>query len=166
MPGKTFILLFSLVVFAFALGLAALAVSKVVTAIKNGRAARSSRRWPSVSGHIIRARVREGPDGPTSFRPVVEYKYEVDGVKYQGDRLDFDDGEDYASSAAEKIVARYEKGAPVTVYYDPSDPQKSALLQKQVGGGCGALGCVLSLALASAVLIAFGIECLGDLFKK
>jgi hypothetical protein len=100
----------------------------------------TARRWPSVAGQVVASgvketavRVRRRTRG-TRFRlaqryaPQVVYVYEVSGVGYRGDRIHLNEtvlasGPDYA----EWVAARYPVGSPVTVYYNPANPGKTAL---------------------------------------
>ena len=98
--------------------------------------------WASVEGQLVEARVtsdtrtvntgssRTGGSGTRQqryYRADIGYRYRVGGRDYSGSGIG--DGEDwnywsYDSAAA--AVARY-SGSGVTVYYDPADPERSAL---------------------------------------
>jgi hypothetical protein len=53
---------------------------------------------------------------------VVRFLYEVDGRKYESDRVSTG-----SSSASVRDVPNYPMGARVTVYYDPADPELAVL---------------------------------------
>lgn len=81
-----------------------------------------SRSWPSVSGTVIYSRtevvVRRSGNGK---RPVIKYRYDVNGTEYVGDRIAFAhafDTEEYAEGKA----ADYPVGKKVVVHYNPTDP--------------------------------------------
>ena len=91
----------------------------------------AQRRYLVVSGEIIESRLKEIPStdrkGPT-YRPVVVYRYTLDGVAYRSDRIYCAPmAESCGKDAAEMIRSRYPDRSPTTVYYDPRDPQRSLL---------------------------------------
>lgn len=80
--------------------------------------------WPRTEGTISRSEIETNRGGRESA--YVEYTYAVDGRTYTGWRIQrmrsaFDD------ETARDLVARYPLG-PVSVYYKPNDPEKSALV--------------------------------------
>ncbi len=98
--------------------------------------------WASVEGQVVQARVaantrtvstgssRTGGSGPrqtTYYRPDIVYRYRVGGRHYTG--FGIGDGENWnygTFAGAASALARY-NGPGVTVYYDPADPERSAL---------------------------------------
>lgn len=110
--------------------------------------ARASRRWPSVSGQVVRSEVvsREQTDTepgtihigrrPRVYSVALEYAYEVDGTTLKSKRVAFTDSFTKSEGQCEKIAARYPVGSPVTVYYDPEKPTKAVLDRAT---GCGPL---------------------------
>ena len=124
--------------------------------------ARAAEAWPTVPATVTSAEIsmRRKSTGTgrdrgrqTVYTPVVRYSYTVAGVAYQGDRVSFGPNESPFRGAAEKIVAKYPVGAPITVRHDPATPSrasieataKSALLPMIVGGIFVAIGAVLAL---------------------
>ncbi len=99
------------------------------------REQRASASWPTVQGSVVAARVIEGRGrrGPT-FRPEIEYVYTVGGIAHRGNRYRVVHMSMGWRSWAEDIVAQHPPSAPVTVYYDPSDPARAVL---SPGGGWG-----------------------------
>ena len=92
----------------------------------------AARRWPAAPGIIIGAEVRVTPrSGEEPFYDaVVRYAYTVQGQEYEGAQDDLT----YVSNsqdAAQAIVARYQVGASVLVYYDPQAPQR-ALIDRSI----------------------------------
>jgi hypothetical protein len=92
----------------------------------------AARRWPAAPGTIIGAEVRVAPgsDEEPFYDAVVRYAYTVQGQEYEGAQDDLT----YVSNvqdAAQAIVARYQVGASVLVYYDPQAPQR-ALIDRSI----------------------------------
>jgi hypothetical protein len=100
-------------------------------------ARRAAQAWPSASGVVLSAQVEtrsawdstSGADS-TSFHPAITYEYEVNGQRYRGDRLRASDSfysMGMLPGSAQAVVNRYPVGAPVTVYYNPANPQEAVL---------------------------------------
>ena len=91
----------------------------------------STQTWHNTTGTVLMSSVqwkRTGNSGSTTY-PVVVYQYEVNGQRYQSQRIKA--GEQFLNvriaGQAEATVKRYPIGATVTVYYDPKNPAESAL---------------------------------------
>ena len=122
----------NLVVFAGCFGLAVL-----VFFLGAHRYAKKAQSWPAVRGKVIRSAVESYYDnvggsggsgsGVTSYRPVVEYAYQVHGQDYRGNQIKVAMQLNGTQSYAEKVVARYPAGGEIDVHYDPNDPTTSAL---------------------------------------
>jgi hypothetical protein len=89
------------------------------------------------------------------FVPRVEYTYEYRGQSYTGTNL-------YAGdfvtpyerrSAAESAVDEYERGATVTAYVDPADPDDAFLEQRSSTAPSTVTGVGVVLALVGAVAL-------------
>ena len=80
--------------------------------------------WPEVRGTVLSATVQVSANGRARHEtPLVLYSYRVGGREFQGSRV-------YAGARtrqAADVVARYPAGSCVQVFYDPSDPTRSAL---------------------------------------
>jgi hypothetical protein len=89
----------------------------------------ASQRWLSTTGKVLKSRVEVDGGEYTSTRAFVLYEYEVRGQMYQSSQLR--PGDRFLMSHAERknydIVEQYPAGATVTVYYDPANPDESAL---------------------------------------
>jgi hypothetical protein len=83
--------------------------------------------WSSVPGKMLTSKVvyKSGANRYTS--PAVTYAYEVAGKAYQGETILPGWIKGSGPKVAQRIVARYPKGAQVTVHYDPADPSKACL---------------------------------------
>jgi hypothetical protein len=67
------------------------------------------------------------PKPQVLYRPDVEYTYTVNGETYTGNLIAFDVTEVSSKQHAQAQAARFVPRAPVTVYYDPEDPQHALL---------------------------------------
>jgi hypothetical protein len=121
--------------------------------------AKESEDWPSTTGRITETSVSEErvssggrTVGHTEYRPEVRYEYTVDGVAYTGDRMALESRRYRTLGAATADLFDYQQGQDVTVYYDPSHPEQSALevgldgevtigitIAGLIVGGCGLL---------------------------
>ena len=120
----------------------------------------SGKSWPTVEGQIVSSRIeipatRISDDEP-DCRVNVRYRYQVNGVDYECDRIGFGGPEDMTEIAAEAVVAKYAAGARVRVHYDPKHPGRAVLDGEKAYG----LGIWVALALFTsigAVLVAHSI---------
>jgi hypothetical protein len=90
--------------------------------------ARASRRWPTVRGLVQADTVerRENSFG-VFYKLALSYRYEVDGISYQGDRVQFGPARVTAGELIESLATRYPPGAEVDVHYDPNDPSTAVI---------------------------------------
>ncbi len=63
----------------------------------------------------------------TSFEPVVEYRFEVEGVEYRGSRLQAFPALFRRPAEAGLEASNFPPDSRVTVHYDPADPRRSVL---------------------------------------
>ena len=94
-----------------------------------------TKRWPSTKGRVRRSRVVTAgayhfgksmlPNRPL-FRPDIEYEYTVNEHRLVGSFLGYG-GHPPGEAACKHICDQHRVGAPVTVYYDPSDPERALL---------------------------------------
>lgn len=129
------------------------------------RHASTLRRWPEVSGRIVKSGVhafdirRDKPRGTLSgtklmeksYMPVVEYTYEVGGRQHSSRSVWADTEVSGSEGYAKGIAARYPVGKTVMVRYDPGKPSRSAL---EIGGGYGQWLLLLGAAVSFAVAVA------------
>ena len=85
--------------------------------------------WPATMGNVIMSTVerRSSEDGYTDY-PVVQYSYQVGGQAYQSYKLA--PGPEVGGSGARKVIAKYQAGAQVMVFYDPRNPAEAVLERK------------------------------------
>ena len=97
-----------------------------------------SKTWPTVGGVIVKSEIEEqtsttgdGANKKNTVKslPKIAYQYQVDGQSHKNTRISFSS----SSGNAQQIVARYPKGKPVQVYYNPDKPKQAVL----VPGGTG-----------------------------
>ena len=126
----------------------------VVGILKKNKAAKAAKTWLPTSGIILGSRVEtrrsrdsEG-NSKVSYHPVVDYQYQVIGQSFNGDRIGFSQG-NFASAKADKLIAPYQEGAQVTVYYDPSDPSQAVLVTKDFSTG--------SMTIVGIILLVLGL---------
>lgn len=147
-----------LVVFALA---AALLMALMAWA--TARRAWTMRRWPTADGIVVESRVertmtrrtrRSRTTSTPFYIPRVVYRFRVEGVEIDGDRL----GRSVSSSTSgvvERLVAAFPVGTRVVVHYDPAEPTTAV-----VDPGAGMVPLALAAAAAILVLIAGGLAVL------
>jgi hypothetical protein len=114
---------------------------------------RSTRRWRSVRGEIVRSRMLSGGSNraQVSYNFEVSYRYVVDGRPHEGNRLSLDRPWTMLSKEeAEGLCARYRPGAKGTVHVHPTNPAR-ALLQHPTGLGWAVLALLGAVCLAATV---------------
>jgi len=119
---------------------------------KNQRLALASASWPQTTGTITALNIAEIERTANNneymvFRPEVTYAYAVEGRTYTGDRIAFGDQTKGSRNDAQKLLAPYQVGGPVQVFYDPADPQAATLTTKAAGTtSARVFGVLLALA--------------------
>jgi hypothetical protein len=90
-----------------------------------------SQQWIAGIATIIRSRVAVSGDGEDrTYSSDVAYEFTVNGMKHLGTCVKPGDSIGLSwKGPAEEIVARYPRGATVTVYFDPADPRRCVLEQ-------------------------------------
>jgi|tagenome__1003787_1003787.scaffolds.fasta_scaffold19555726_2 hypothetical protein len=142
-------------------GFGLLILAIVVAALREAIAMKS---WPVAKGRILESKVEEyqqsaGSSGTyagsrarmTLYRPVVRYQYEVEGKRFQGDRIAQSPGwnrgvADFATAVAQ----RYPVGSAVDVRYNPKRPDEAVLEPRVPRSWIFAL--VIALALLGLAL--------------
>ena len=147
---------------------AAMGIGFLVFGLRERKKAKETETWPLARGMIISARLdqqtrTERSQGRTytrtTYSPVVEYSYEINGRMYQGNRIFPASSMSYDLGTAQGIVNRYQPGSAVNVHYHPTDPAQ-AVLETQAKGGnlfmiigavfavLGLFGCCISVVMA------------------
>ena len=134
-----------LVVVATGLWFGYFAVLITFEQIQAWRLARQSVDWASTSGiiqtsEIILEGVKERE------QPHITYTYQVNGIKYEGNRINFSFAQVFSKKEAEDVLVPYPPQAMITVYYDPDQPAQSTLEQRHTGLAGGlAIGLIIFL---------------------
>ena len=89
--------------------------------------------WPVTPGKIVTSEVQEKQVYRSKrfrqvFDPQIEFKYQVAGQDYTGNRIDYlDDNDSENEQTAAAVSSNYPVGRDVNVSYDPQDPASSLL---------------------------------------
>ena len=105
--------------------------------IWDGQRIGAARGWPSAPGRIVESWVAAQGSGRSAhtFGPRVRYEYRVGGRTYRNASIYLTAFQDYDDEAgAREFLRPYAVGAAVPVYYNPANPQDSALLIESQGG--------------------------------
>lgn len=89
-----------------------------------------SLQWPVVEGEIIKLEVGKSRSmSQVSLYPIVAYSYQINGTKYQSERIKV--GTQSVSSTSdswtEGTLTKYPIGKKVNVYFNPRTPTKAVL---------------------------------------
>jgi hypothetical protein len=89
---------------------------------------RATRRWPSVAGTLLAARVTSRTwRRNTSYFVHLEYEYVVGGHTYLSARRVIGGAAPQSAQAAELVASRYNVGDTVWVFYNPARPGDAVL---------------------------------------
>lgn len=128
---------------------------QLLRAWRNHVLAQRSQTWASVPGRIA------GSYGQVDLRrgylPRVSYWYTVNGMRYTGSRITFGDAW-LPISGFEDLRNRYPFGTAVTVYYDPKNPQHSALEPRAVNLAWACFLGTICLLLGGLLLLLLALE--------
>lgn len=103
--------------------------------------------WPAAAGKIVESKVTATPGTDHDYTVDVRYSYEVDGQKFEGDKLRFgNESHDSRASAMEEQLL-YPPGKAVQVHYDPTTPSRSVLIR-----GIGLSWVMMALGLMAFVI--------------
>ena len=86
--------------------------------------------WPAVSGVVVDCTIAADREaGRQRFRPVVRYRYEVDGQRYEGSRIQWAIDQGFRKyTRARRLLDRSRTGSAIKVHYDPSRPGTAVLM--------------------------------------
>lgn len=89
----------------------------------------AAKNWASTTGKVTTSRVEVSGGEYTSVSPFIVYQYNVYDRDYSNSQIKAGDVHisSYSSRAAYDMADKYPVGSEVTVYYNPEDPQQSAL---------------------------------------
>lgn len=115
--------------------IAAFLLAMAVLAWRAWQIKQASPRWPSVEGEVLVSRARpyneqpyEPEAGKHDWMAEVRYRYSVNGVSHEGNRLQAFGRHYFSREEAEQALAPYPVGARVKVFHDPAHPDVSVLI--------------------------------------
>lgn len=87
-----------------------------------------SARWPTVKGNIIDLRIEKRERFlKTFYKPHVRYRYDLDGLTYEGSNIGLEERWFGKKERAISIAGRYQKGEEVDIHFDPLKPAAAIL---------------------------------------
>lgn len=101
----------------------------IPTGYKELKNAQDSLNWPTTDGVIILSEIKEdsNEEGSITYRANVRYEYTVGEKSYSSDQVSFGQYSSSDPEHAQSIVRRYKKGQKLSVHFNPSHPNESAL---------------------------------------
>ncbi|MEM9381905.1 MAG: DUF3592 domain-containing protein [Planctomycetota bacterium] len=85
-------------------------------------------RFEPTPATVVESRIDASSDGDgTSYLPFIQYRYEVGGAEFVGERYSFSDWGLPSERVARETVDRFPAGAEITAYVDPREPDRSIL---------------------------------------
>ena len=120
--------------------------------------ATKTQRWPTTNGVITESEVehvRTKHNGKIShsWRPVVKYKYGVNGEEISGNRLRLFSGSYASPKIAQRVIDEYPEKTRVVVYYNPNKVTKSVLTPGVGGSFTSIAGAFVGGIILIAVII-------------
>jgi hypothetical protein len=109
--------------------LCALASGLIMVARYALKRASESESWPSVEGYVVESDVAAVREGRRQvYRPVVRYRYEVGGARFEGSRIRSGELVEFRKFTRARIMLdKYRAGKAVAVHYDPNRPGVAVL---------------------------------------
>lgn len=121
--------------FAVGFALCALACGLILAGRLSIRRTAESETWPTVDGFVIESTVAARHEGKQVYRPVVRYRYEVGGERFEGSRIQWAATAGYRKyTRARRMLDRYRSGSTIKVHYDPQRPGVAVLNPGRAGG--------------------------------
>ena len=139
---------------AIAFVLCAIACGLILAGRLTVRRGADSEAWPAVDGVVLDSAIAAVRDeGRQRFRPVVRYRYEVAGQRYEGSRIQSAAHQGFRKyTRARRMLDRYRSGSAIKVHYDPSRPGMAVL---QPGSATTVLRPAYVVASTAAVFTLF-----------
>lgn len=161
-----------LILIGFACATAGLFALATFLKWKEAQAARS---WLPVRGTIISSRieVREvsvsisgSNTSTTEIRnfPAITFEYAVNGGRFVGTRYTLRD--EIGNFQVPETLARYPKGAEVTVYYDPSDPGTSVIERTMPDGSLEIMAYISAGLVVGSIALVFLVGGVVDAIRS
>ncbi len=113
----------------FGLFISSMGLLLVLIGTREIRRSRATGSWSTTRARVISSEVHPliRPRRGTTYTPVIEYLYEVNGREYTSMGIAAGETEFALESEAERFAQGYRKGSQVTVYYSPDDPSMAVL---------------------------------------
>jgi hypothetical protein len=130
--------------------------SFVVSGIGDVTTARSTTSWSSVDGVVVVSRVIRDAgmdaDAGDIYKPVIIYRYSVDGTDYTGDHV----AAYRLSNNRSEVIDQEFPAGPVTVHFNPADPSEAVLkpgtaMESYIPVGLGSMALLIGLTLFCGV---------------
>jgi hypothetical protein len=117
-----------LVEVSIASALSALACGLILTVWLRFRLTGFTRSWPVAIGILLDREVASERDdvGPW-YRPVVRYRYEIAGQRFEGSHISWTEQQHRTYAKARMALDSFSPGQKVNVYYDPKMPNSAVL---------------------------------------
>jgi hypothetical protein len=149
--------------FLIAFVLCAIACGLILAGRLTLRRAADSKAWPAVDGVVVDSAIAADRDeGRQRFRPVVRYRYEVAGQRYEGSRIQWAAHQGFSKyTRARRMLDRYRSGSAIKVHYDPSRPG-TAVLQPAPAISVLRPAYVVASTVAVYTLFTLGIAIAGN----
>jgi hypothetical protein len=118
-----------------------------------------SEAWPKAEGLVLESAVSATRDsGRQLYRPMIRYRYEVGGQRYEASRIRWHAVVEFRKfSRARAMLDKYRSGSRVTVHYDPKRPGIAVLQPGPIDG----VRRLYLIAPAAASYAAFVIGTIG-----
>jgi hypothetical protein len=111
----------------------------------------ASTTWPTVEGTVLQSRIDSTrTDDGMSYKALVNYRYQVNEVTYEGRRVSLN-WLSHGRNEAIVIVERFMPGAAATVYYDRANPSRAVLIPGIAFSAFLLIGAGIAIMIGSAI---------------
>jgi hypothetical protein len=133
-------------------------VGAVLYGLRQRQRQQASASWPSVQGRVLSAEIKRqvttsGNKARTreiSYRPIVRYEYEVNGVRYESSRVAFGDVRGRTEEDVRQLLNQSMRAGSLRVFYNPQKPADAVLLNTEKSG-------IVAYMLVGAAMVIAGI---------
>jgi hypothetical protein len=119
--------------FAVGFALSVLACGLILAGRLSVRRTAESETWPAVDGTVLESTVAAQRDeGRQIYRPVVRYRYEVGGERFEGSRIEWAMSQGFRKyTRARRMLDGFRSGSTIKVHYDPRRPGVAVLRRER-----------------------------------
>lgn len=132
-------------------GIGALAVAFLLLGRDYSVVADEAKSWPSAEATVWKSERVQSPGGNAAVHFEIGYLYQVGGKSYSGDTLTFGTYEE-TEATAQSLMEAFPVGRRITIYFDPSDPQRSVVW-------LGRQNVALMTRVVGAALVVMSVAC-------